>query len=256
MLWDFAAEARMAFQLTFLRPFAVPRMADVLVNTGHITAHPERRAYDTGLLIHEIIADGLDGQRARHAISHMNRAHRSPGVLQEDLAYVLSAFVVVPIRYLTRVGWRPLLPVEIEATVRFYQRLGELMNIHWAPASYQEAADHFDDYEHRMIARSVSGVRLGSDVIAVLRQRMPAPARRLAGPLFASQLADDRVLHALGISGGSPVVRQAVAHAIQAHRVLTARRPAPTGPSFTPGQPAGRIYLHGYQLRDLTKSDL
>lgn len=252
VLWDFATEARMGFQMAFLRPFAVPRMADVLVASGRVHADPERRSYRTGLLMHEIIYDGLNGDRARQAIARINRAHRFPGIEPQDMTYVLAAFIVVPTRYIERVGWRPMLTVEREAAVRFYQRLGELLAIKEIPATYQEAAEVLDAYEAVMVRPSAATRALGHEVLTVLQRRLPGPLRPLAGPLFASQLRDPRLLDALGIPSGPRPIGQVIDLALHLRASITRHCPAPSQPSFTPGQPAGRVFADGYNLSDLT----
>ena len=106
MLVEAPAPARFGFQLAFLRPFAVPRMADVLVAAGGMSANPMRRTYDTGLLIYELIAAGLDSPTGRAVVSAINRAHRHRSINEEDMTAVLCAFIVTPLRHLVRASWR------------------------------------------------------------------------------------------------------------------------------------------------------
>lgn len=255
-LWEFPSEVRMGFQLAFLRPFAVPRMAEVLLNAGSITQDPERRAYHTGIVIHELIVDGLEGPRGRRMISHMNRRHRDPHIRQEDLTYVLCAFIVVPVRYAMRVGWRPVTSLEREASLRFYQRMGELMNIKDIPATYEAAEVLLEDYERRNVAPSAGGLKLGRDVIGVLRRRLPTPLRPLAEPMFTSQLEDERLIAALGLTSPGRVANALSFAVVQVRRRFEPLRQAPEGPSFYPGQPAGRIYPHGYTLDQIEGKDV
>lgn len=254
-LWEFPSEVRMGFQLAFLRPFAVPRMADVLLRAGSITQDPEKRAYHTGIVIHELIVDGLEGPRGRRMVAHMNRRHRDPHILQEDLTYVLCAFIVVPVRYAMRVGWRPVSAIEREASLRFYQRMGALMNIRDIPATYEAAAAILEHYERRNIAPSAGGLQLGRDVIGVLRRRLPAPLRPLAEPMFTSQLADERLIAALGLTKPGRTAKALSSALVRVRRKVEPLRQAPTKPSFYPGQSAGRIYPHGYTLDQVEGKD-
>ena len=75
---EFPREARLGFQLAFYRAFAVPKMARVLADTGHFKRDTMRRAYDTGIVIHEIIYGGLDSERGRKMIRLMNALHDRP----------------------------------------------------------------------------------------------------------------------------------------------------------------------------------
>ena len=105
-LWELPAEARFGFQLAFYRPFAVPRMASVLQHTGHFRRDTVRRAYDTGLVIHEIIWGGVDSERGRRMVKLMNALHDRPDIHAEDMTYLLNALIVVPTRFMDRYGWR------------------------------------------------------------------------------------------------------------------------------------------------------
>jgi len=65
MLEEFPSEARMGWQLAFVRTFSSPRMAELLAATGQLTGHTMKRADDTGLMIYEIVHGGFASPRAR-----------------------------------------------------------------------------------------------------------------------------------------------------------------------------------------------
>lgn len=250
MLWEFPDEALLGFQLAFYRPFAVPRMAEILTRTGQFAQATEKRSYDTGLIMYEILHAGLDAPAARRMVALINRMHRRFAIEQEDFTYILNAFIVVPLRHIDRVGWRPLLDIEREASCRFYRRLGELMGIVTIPASYRDAERMFDEYEQRMVAPSPQGHQLGDAVLRVLRRRLPLPLRPIAGRVNAALIGDHLVSEAIGLpaAGGAATLMTTMANF---NALRTRRRPAPQQSWFTPGQAAGQIYPHGYQLADL-----
>jgi len=124
-------------------------MARILTSSGAFSADTEKRSYDTGLVMYEIIHAGLDSPVGHRMIALMNRMHQRWDIPQDDFTYILNAFIVVPLPHIERVGWRKPLDVEREASWRFYRRLGELMGILTLPASYDEAATMLDLYEAR-----------------------------------------------------------------------------------------------------------
>ena len=140
-LWELPAEARFGFQLAFYRPFAVPRMAAVLQQTGHFRRDTTRRAYDTGIVIHEIIWGGVDSDRGKRMVALMNKLHDRPDIHAEDMSYLLDALIVVPTRFMDRWGWRGVTDAEREATWRFCDVLGERMGIADRATSYADAED-------------------------------------------------------------------------------------------------------------------
>jgi len=250
MLWEFPDDALLGFQLAFYRPFAVPRMARILASSGAFSADTEKRSYDTGLVMYEIIHAGLDSPVGHRMIALMNRMHRRWDIPQDDFTYILNAFIVVPLRHIERVGWRKPLDVERAASWRFYRRLGELMGILTLPTSYDEAATMLDQYEAQHVRTSEDGRRLGAAVLQVLRRRLPAPLRPIAPQVNAALIGDPRVAAAIGLPSAG-AVEGLILNLSRVTGRLTAAKPAPTRSWFTPGQPAGQIYPHGYHLDDL-----
>lgn len=251
MLWEFPREARMGWQLAFLRPFATPRMAQVLVGAGHLVRNPLKRAYDTGLIIYELVYGGPDSDRGREMLRLMNRAHHGHGISQEDMTYVLTAFIVTPFRYIGHAGWRPLTDLERQAAIEFWRVIGRRMRIEHLPADFAEAERIYDDYEAANVAPSPEGKILGDQLMSVLKYRLPKPGRPIARLVFVSQLADPPVARALGLRPASKPIQWLADSAARAHGLVQRQRPPRTEPIFTPGQKAGSIYPSGYRLEQL-----
>ena len=103
--WDY----RRALELALLRTFAVPSIADLLVATGEFARFAQRRYDDTAILMGELGAYGYDSERGRTALRRINRAHGHYRIPNDDMLYVLSTFVIDPVRWIDRHGWRRLL---------------------------------------------------------------------------------------------------------------------------------------------------
>ena len=158
MLWRRRPrEARLGFQLAFYRAFAVPKMARVLAETGHFKRDTMRRAYDTGIVIHEIIYGGLDSERGRKMIRLMNALHDRPDIQQPELSYLLNAIIVVPTRHIARAGRRPLNAAERTASWRFCRELGMRMGIQNLPNSYAEAEAQDADQQRQVMRLLIAG---------------------------------------------------------------------------------------------------
>jgi hypothetical protein len=250
-LYEFGHEMRMGLQLAFLRTFCVPAMAHTLVQAGHIIDHPTKRLYDTGLIIYEIIANGLDSPDGRQMIRLMNRAHHYRHISDDQMTYTLSAFIVAPYQYLEWTGWRPLTDTDRQASAQFYARMGQLMNISHIPASYAEAAAFLHSYEIEYVTGSDDVRKLGRNLITALKHRLPGPAKPIATPLFTALMNDARIARALGYQPLPPPI-QAKVRGLGHFYGLAQRQCAPTNtPVFSPGQKAGTIYPHGYNLDQL-----
>lgn len=250
-LWELPAEARFGFQLAFYRPFAVPRMAAVLQQTGHFRRDTTRRAYDTALVMHEIIWGGVDSERGARMVKLMNALHDRPDVHAEDMTYILNALIVVPTRFMDRYGWRSVTAAEREATWRFYDVLGARLHIADRPESYDDAEKQLQVYETHHLAPSTEGAELTASVLATLRDRIPAPARPLAPHITSALVGDPSVSRALSL----PVPRRPIVAVLSGggavRRLLQRQLTPPDAPSFWPGRPAGAVYPQGYSLEQL-----
>jgi hypothetical protein len=252
MLEAFPYEARMGWQLAFLRTFSSPRMAELLAGTGELTDHTRKRANDTGLMIYEIVHGGFDSDRSRQVISAINRAHRPWPLHAEDMTYVLCAFIVTPLRHIDRVGWRPLTDDERASVVHFFGHLGRLMNIAVVPATYAEAERRYDAYEDAQVAPSPASRRLTDELVRVLKDLRPRWTRPLATPVFTVLLGDRRICRALGLRVPSPLVDRGAGALLKAYGFV--RRQCPLDdPSklFTPGMAVHGVYPDGYRVGDL-----
>jgi hypothetical protein len=251
ILWELPAEARFGFQLAFYRPLAVPRMAELLHSTGHMQFDTTRRAYDTGLVIHEIIYGGVDSDRGRRMVRLMNRLHDRPDIHAEDMTYLLSALMVVPTRFMDRYGWRTVTEAERYATWRFWDELGDRMSIAVRPGSYDEAVTLVEQYEPENFAPSEAGAVLTRAALDALRDRLPGPLRPMAAQLTSALVGDPAVSRTLSLPTPNRA-SLAVVNGAGALRKIIQRRQPPTAEGwFTPGQAAGSVYPGGYDLDQL-----
>ena len=142
---------------------------------------PAKRGYDTGLVMYELISHGFNHPRGREMVRLLNRVHRPWPILDEDYRYVIAAFTVVPIRWIERRGWRPLLPAEREASAAFYRELGRRMNIPDLPQDYAEAENLLDTYENAYMAPSDAGRRLMDTTQRFIARKLPTWMQRVRG---------------------------------------------------------------------------
>lgn len=247
---ELSAEAFAGFQLAFMRPFAVPHLADILASSGSMQRDAYRRAYTTGLMMYEVIDGRLETSRALRIIAAINHAHRGLPATNEDFAYVLDSFIVVVTRHMDQMGWRTTTESERIATWRFYCRLADMMNIADPPDSFDHASERLDRYEAAHVRPSSTTRELGAATLSILMERLPRVIRPFAPQFFSVQLGAPRVAEALELPMVKSPVRGFVRGAGAVHGRLQAKRHATT-PFFVPGQAAGRIFPDGYTLEEL-----
>ncbi|MET1062265.1 MAG: oxygenase MpaB family protein, partial [Aeromicrobium sp.] len=194
---EFPWDSQQALSFALFRTYAVPSIGRLLYDTGEFTGAVQKRHDDTALLLETIAAEGLESDPGRAGVRRMNQMHGSYDISNDDMRYVLATFVVTPVRWIERYGWRRGTEVEKLAAVRYYQRLGRLMGIKDVPADYQGFADLMDDYERETYvfdpkARAVADSTLELFVTFYPRPLRPAMRR------FSIALLDDHLRKAFG----------------------------------------------------------
>ena len=250
-LYDFATDARVGLNLAFYRIFAIPRMAELLVKTGEMTGRPTKRAYDTGLVMYELIANGFDHPRGREMVRLLNRVHKPWPIEDEDFEYVLAAFIVVPIRWIERRGWRPLLPAEREASVSFYRELGKRMKIAHLPQSYKEAEQILDSYERKNMAPSDAGRTLMRATQEIVVRKLPKPFKRLGTPVTSALIGESRLANSLGLPAAHTSLSALIDFGFQVRNLVRRQMKPASAPWFVPGRSVSTLYPGGYNVHDL-----
>jgi hypothetical protein len=178
--------------------------------------------------------------------------HGMYDISNDDLRYVLSTFVVVPIRWLDRFGWRRLTEAEKTATANYYRRLGEHMGIRGIPGTHQEFADLLDDYERTHFAFDAGGRAVADATLDLMTTFPPnnrAPKRTVRR--FSYALMDDLLLDAFHYPHPARWERAAAAAALRARSRVVRFLPPRVEPYFARQSPNIRSYPDGYDVREL-----
>jgi hypothetical protein len=224
---EFPWDMNQALSFALFRTYAVPSIGRLLDQTGQFEHDTQRRYDDTALLLDEPSLHGLDSDRGRRAIRRINQMHGAYDISNDDMRYVLSTFVVVPKRWLDDYGWRPLSPVEVRASVRYYIELGRLMGIKDVPDTYDGFDNLLTSYEAEHFAYDEGARRVADATMHLLGTFYPAFMARPMD-LFSRALMDDPLLEAFHYDKPpGPVVRAArggLRARGRAERLLPARR--------------------------------
>ena len=176
---EFPWDMTQSLGLALYRTYAVPSIGELLAATGEFQRRTHKRYADTGLILDAIVEHGFASGTGRSAIRRMNQVHGAYGISNDDMRYVLSTFVVIPMRWIDRFGWRAMTEAERVASANYYRELGRHMNIKDSPVTYQEFAAHLDAYEREHFAYSAGGRAVSDATLALLAGFYPRPLRPL-----------------------------------------------------------------------------
>jgi hypothetical protein len=255
VLRDFWPEARMGLNLAFYRTYAVPSIARLLFETGEITGRPVKRAYDTGLVMYELIAGGPASPRGRRMLDLLTRVHRRHPIADADYRYVLGALIFIPTRWIDRFGPRRLTDAERAATFEFYRSLGAAMGIPDLPDTWDSYEAEFDAYEKAQFAFDPAGAALFAASQDLMVRRLPlflraVPWIRRLATAATAVLLEPPVRAALGVASPSRALELVVHGGLHARGRLRRLARTPATDRWTPGRP-NAAYPAGYTLDEI-----
>jgi hypothetical protein len=216
---DFGWEVRRALELAIFHTFAAPSISAILDRTGEFAHRGQKRYDDTVALLRDVAGGGPGSPRGRTAIRRMNWIHRAYNISNDDMIYVLATFVVLPVRWISRYGWRDLTEQEIRAAVAYYREVGRLMGIRQIPATYPAFAGYLDAYEREHHSFSEANRRLAVSLIKVFEAWFPRLVRPLTRHCVAAALGDP-LRRALGLPKPHGLVRAGMHAALRSRAAL------------------------------------
>ncbi len=239
---DFPWDTQRAYELALLKTFAVPSSSHLLAATGEFLERTAKRHDDTVAVIATLGLEGYDSPQGREALRAMNRAHRGHAIPADEYRYTLSLFVLEPLRWNERFGWRPLSEVERQAGFHFWREVGRRMGIPDLPPSLTAMEAQSRSFEERKVRFDpVNRKLLDVTIDRVLARSLPGPLRRLgAGAVHV--LFDDATRAAFGVRPPPAALRWAVLGGLRARAAALRRLPArrePVGLPWLPSHPNG-----------------
>lgn len=244
---DCGWEANRAHELAIFHSFAVPGISAILDRTGKFACHGQRRYDDTVGLLRQIGRGGPRSPGGHAAIRHLNRIHRPHGIEADDMRYVLATFTVIPVRWISRYGWRRLTQEEIRAAVAYYRDVGRHMGIRDIPQTYEEFETYLDAYERDHHAYADANRRLADALLNVIAAWFPRPARPLVRSCITAALGPP-LRRSLGLPEPPAITRAGVHTALVARALLLRLIPPLRRKRKHPRQL--RTYPNGYSFGD------
>jgi hypothetical protein len=246
---DFPWDVEQSLSLAFFKTYGIPTISELLDQTGEFRERAQKRYDDTELILAEIVDNGMDSERGKEATRRMNRMHGRFPIRNEDYLYVLATFVLVPLRWNRKYGWRRYSRQEELASLRYWQALGRRMKIRDIPDSIEELQRWSDQFERANLRFSESSRHVADDTLGLYLSWYPAPLRPLIRPAVLA-LLDDELLDAFGYRHPPAWLRRALDLAFGVRARLVARLPRRTKPHLIT-QRRHRGYPGGYRLEDL-----
>jgi len=247
-LWDF----NRALEMALFRTFASPSISGLLARTGEFAQNGQKRYDDTSLLMLQLLRHGYDSTEGRAALQRINRTHSYFSISNDDYLFVLSTFMLDPIDWIAKFGWRRLTDHEQSALYVFWHNVGERMGIAHIPGSLDEMRRFSEQYINEHFHYNPSNRTVSNATFAVVESWLPGPFKRFVRPVSAV-LLDSATRNAVQLAPPNRFWATVVPGALR----LRARWLAVFGRSGEPQWPDGyRTYPQGYAIEKLAPAKL
>ncbi|MFH8574096.1 oxygenase MpaB family protein [Streptomyces sp. NPDC017993] len=250
--YEFPWDYWQSVSLAFFRTIAAPSIGALLEETGELVGHTQKRADDTLLIMYQMGCLGLESPEGRAYLRRMNQMHRRYVISNDDNLYTIALFIVAPVQWINRFGWRRLTVGEERALTNYGRRLAQLMGIKDIPATFADFDQFAQSYEDRCFAVTGSGRRLAEEAMTFTAELLP---KLLRGPLepvlrrLASAILDDAFLHAVGLPLPPERDRRLVTWVLRTRGRLL--RVLPPRPDNRPHRPALATYPDGHHVCEI-----
>jgi len=248
--YEFPWDMTQSLGLALYRTYAVPSIGELLSTTGEFEQRTHKRYADTGLILDAVLAHGFAHPTGRSAVRRMNQMHGAYAISNDDMRYVLSTFVVIPMRWLDRFGWRPMSEAERVASANYYRELGRHMNIKDSPVTYQGFAALLDAYEREHFAYSPGGRAVSDATLALLAGFYPSPLRPLLRHVTLA-LLDPPLRRAFAYPEPDRATRRLTVAGLRARAAVERRLPPRRRPRYVHELRQFAIYPEGYSVDEL-----
>ena len=192
---------------------------------------------------------GLAAQLLPEALERVNWAHGHFKITNDDFLYVLSTFLLEPIRWIDAFAWRRLSQVERHGYYYFWRGVGRGMHIDDIPPSLEEFEHWSADYEKEHFRFTDTNARVGTatrDLFASWFPRFTAPVVNYG--IYA--LLDDAMIESFGFRRPLPGTQALARGALKLRGRLVRWLPPRREPHFFTDD-RNRTYPSGYQIGEL-----
>lgn len=177
-----------ALEFGLFKTYAIPSISSLLVRTRELVDNVSRRYDDTDLIVRECTERPPGSFRADLSIQRLNFLHgQYPSITNEEYIYVLCVFIVEPVRWISKYGYRCVHPIEKESSYIIWKDIGIKMGIRDIPESFENAAQYMDQYEEKFMVYHPNNVILAKSTLSFFLSIVPSFFRPLG----------ERIVHAL-----------------------------------------------------------
>lgn len=149
IVWQYPVDLNLSHWFGFFRTYGAPSISTLLFQTNESVRNPRKRTEDTAYIISYLLMNGLNEPTSGYPLGLINMSHSRFKIPNEDYLYVLSIFILEPMRMNKLYSWKIWSEREKRAYCNFFVELGKKMGIENIPSRWEQFVELQDDYERR-----------------------------------------------------------------------------------------------------------
>jgi len=182
---------RLGTYIALLKTMSISHLVVQLYGDSQLNRQTYERLNKTRDFIKALITSGIDSEQSTSVFAHINRMHSNLPASNDDFLYVLSTFILEPIRFNRQFSTTQLTKEAIDTLLGFWKEVGSRMNINNIPLSEAQWKAFQIDYEASHQIYSLEGEDLAKKSLnQVVRLSLPFGLRRVAKQLIIGALTD------------------------------------------------------------------
>jgi hypothetical protein len=248
--WDLAR----ALEIALFRTYASPRISALLDKTGEFKRYGQKRYDDTGVLIGEFLQNGYDSERGKRAIAQMNKIHSKYPIKNEDYIFVLSTFVLDPLNWLEKFGWRDLLENEKQAFFHFFYQVGLRMGLENIPQNLLALQAFSQAYQAENFVFVESNQNVADATVKIVENWYPKILRPFIKPIVSAMI-DENMRKAFGYKKPSSFLRWILPKLLQLRKPFIRYINLEKSPTLLENS-LNRTYPQGYTIEEISPQSL
>ncbi|WP_448547720.1 oxygenase MpaB family protein [Thalassotalea fusca] len=191
---------RLGTYIALLKTMSIAHLVEQLYGNSQLNQQTYERLSKTRDFIKTIISSGIDSEQSRATFSHINRVHANLPASNDDFLYVLSTFILEPVRFNRQFSRYQLADDEIDVLLTFWSEVGQRMRITDIPETEGQWHKFQRAYEAKCQAYSPEGNALAKKSLnQVVKLSLPFGTRFIAKQLITGALSVN-TLAALGLN--------------------------------------------------------
>lgn len=184
MLKEFPFMYAFSTQWALIKSYGIASGTKLLVQTRRLTNEKTvgKRSEDTGVILGELLLQGLDSERGLLALSKMNWLHAQYGtrISNDDLVHTLALFILEPIRWIAMYEWRPMTELEEVATFTYWKEIGNRMGMQGIPATLDDLRQWTIEYEKTAMVYADSNGKCYDATLGLFLRNVPPRFKEFA----------------------------------------------------------------------------